>query len=271
MAAFAFIAAAASQAMAQAEPSYPPLAKEFPVGYEMTSGSLPSVLGVSPGMTIAEVDALIAPTSLPGELAYRDEIQSVSDPSNGAESAFLYRSAVATRLTPAVEGSMDRLSVYFTTALTGSRVKGIERNLDYTSTPLDLIPNFDKTIDAIIAAYGEPSFRKEAGAGVFLYYIYRDGALAAPGGEDLLIQCQSVKSAIFYAFEQDRVDNYPDCTALVQVTANRHYESTKSLLTLEIEVSDYRRAFDDAVIADQYVLDGLAADGGANDGPDVKL
>ena len=261
---------AADPALAQAEAAYPSLIKELAPGYELTAGEFPAILGIRPGMTVAEVEAIVQPLANEA-LNYPDQIQEVSDPRDGRTFSFLYRTSLYASLTPPVEGSSDSLSVLYTTDLTGGRVKGLTRSLIHTFTPPDQMPNFDGTLDAIVASYGQPSFRRDEDTFSVLYYLYWNGTLDQSGSDARLQQCTYLSQAVYYSFKQDRTDPYPDCTALVEITANRDYRISKSLLSLEVEMTDHRRAYDDAVVADQYLLDGLAAAEELTNGPEVKL
>lgn len=257
-------------ALAQSEPSYPPLQKDLPPGYELTSGSLPAILGVSPGMARGEVEAVLAPL-LSGKLQQRDEVEGIKNPDDGREFAFLYRRNSSAQVKPSVEGGEDEIAVDYTTDLTGGRVKHIKRSATYWMVDASAKPNFESTVNAIVAAYGQPTFRQDVAGTLRLYFVYWQGALDPAGSKAHFEACQYVANDIFYSFEQARTDTHPDCTALIEVDAVRDSDVASSLLQLDVELTDWRRSFDDAAIADKFLLDGMNSAAPVQSGPQVKL
>lgn len=264
--AFAAMMMTATAALGQSEADYPPVISDLLPAYNLSQGAFPAVLGVTLGMTFAEAEALLSPRVL-DQIESTEEIFSISHPNDGRQFGFAYRTEFTTRLKTDVPQSAEYFSATLTSNLTGGRIASILRGVSYASTAPDIKPNYDSTVASIIATYGQPSIQTDRR----LYYVYWNGELDRSGSETRLNQCRHVGSKRYYAFDQNRLDEYPECTALLEIELRRDVNVNKSLSEFRLEFFDYRRSYDDAVMADQYLMDGLNAAQTVGDGPSLSL
>ncbi|MCW5721576.1 MAG: hypothetical protein KIS86_10575 [Devosia sp.] len=256
----------ASFALAQDDTSFPPLVTDLLPAYNLAQGSFPAVVGITPGITFAEAETILSPRVL-SSMNVTEEIFSLTHPSDGRTFGLAFRTWFYTHLTTDVPKASDYFSATLTSGLTGGRIASITRRVSYSQTPAQLKPNFEQTVEQVVATYGQPSVQR----GSTLYYLYWNGALDTSGSEARLNQCQYVSQRRYYKFDQHRTDKYPDCTALIEVSLTRDYDVSNLLREFAVDVTDYRRIFDDATMVDQYLLDGLNAAQGIGGGAGVSL
>ena len=94
----------------------------------------------------------------------------------------------------------DRLSATFSALSSGNQITLVEREGDYRRAP-EAAPLFDEFVSALVAKYGEPSFRKDGREVTYLRWTYKNG-LPVPCDPEGTPQCLEPQSAITMLPEQ---------------------------------------------------------------------
>lgn len=88
----------------------------------------------------------------------------------------------------------DQLSAEFSALSSGNQITLITREADYRRAP-EAAPLFDEFVSALVAKYGEPTFRKDGHEVTYLRWTYKDGQ-PAPCDPEGTPQCLEPQSAI---------------------------------------------------------------------------
>ncbi|MCB9992240.1 MAG: hypothetical protein H6873_01135 [Hyphomicrobiaceae bacterium] len=251
-------------AFAQSEP---PTLQDLSPGYDMAGGIVLDILGVRLGDTIEDAHAAMT-TAFPGiDIRPQERTFNLSDNRGNEAGLDHYLFDEISYIKP--DGNSDYLSVTYSTGLTGGRVVSLQRSAKFSE---DAEPSLQAFEDAIIAKYGTPSFREAVNFGmpvVNLHFVWANGELVALDPDrvetdrrrfdlpkDDPVQCFKLTNQGPYTFINGRTDDYPACTAYLQVKITLG-KRDDLIQRFEMSLMDYRRWYDDAVLADQWLIDQL--------------
>ncbi|KQN74798.1 hypothetical protein [Devosia sp. Leaf64] len=94
----------------------------------------------------------------------------------------------------------DQLSAKFSALSSGNQITLVAREADYRRAP-EAAPLFDDFVSALVAKYGEPSFRKDGREVTYLRWTYKDG-LPVPCYPEGTPQCLEPQSAMMMLPQQ---------------------------------------------------------------------
>lgn len=248
-----------------------PTLADLAPGYNMDGGTVLDLRGISLGMPRGEAFAKLK-EYFPEATYFGASVGDLSGSDGYNRVRFPFDEDDETEAT--IDGTRDAMYIQYTTPISGERVMGVSRSLAYETQQ----PGFDEVLNGVIAKYGTPTYRSDAGNVVTLSYAWFEGKLAAPTTDAAMAEmevgslgaappadpdwCISSRGMTRFGYnltysDKEIIDKAPGCTVVLNVRLVQG-KRPDLLYLADFQLMDYRRSFDNWVANSAWIAGEIA-------------